>query len=60
MNYEMVRSDTYKDGNSLYDILDHTSGSGRVLAQRVRYEAACEITAALNLSYSVQQDQRDE
>lgn len=61
--YAMVRSDSYKDGNSLYDVVDNgwiSGGTERVLAPRVRYEAAKEITDALNLSYSVQQNQRDD
>jgi len=50
--YAMVRCDTGGDGYSLYAIVELRKGlTDRVLVNNVRYDAAKEITDALNLAY---------
>ncbi len=58
MRYSMIRANDRDKEFAYYDIVDNSNGTERVLASFVRYEAAKEITDALNLSYEVQQDQR--
>jgi hypothetical protein len=49
LNYAMVRANDHGSVFSLYDIVEHTPGhTARIMATRVRYQCAVEITHALN------------
>ena len=46
----MVRANDHDSMFSLYDIVEHAPGrSARIMATRVRYQCAVEITHALNV-----------
>jgi hypothetical protein len=49
LSYAMMRCDGGNDIYSLYDIVERVPGrSARIMATRVRYQCAVEITHALN------------
>ena len=49
VSYAMVRANDHGSVFSLYDIVEHTPGyTARIMATRVRYAPAVEITHALN------------
>jgi hypothetical protein len=49
VSYAFIRANDHDSVFSLYDIVEHTPGrSARIMAQRVRYQCAVEITHALN------------